>query len=288
MEPEVARRLWRRIEPYHAVVYFASERKERYDALGLKGGWMGYFASRSAAMGPVPPEVVIATFYNFNPGMVRRAIPDAWNYSSPEAVLAARYAIVDSVLRRLLDREIHGDDVKIASELARRAAEASPMDGRPLFAAHAGLEWPSDAHLALWHATTLLREFRGDGHVIALVAHQIGGLEAHVLSAAAGATPAEMLREFRRWSEDDWSAAEDGLRSRGLLDASGALTTDGKRLHTDIEAMTDRLAMPSFEALGPDDTAELERRLSPLVALIHRGAGIDYPNPIGLGAPDSG
>src|SRR4051812_37123976 len=46
-----ARRAWQVFEPYHAVIYFAPEARAAYTAAGLKGFWMGYFASRSAALG---------------------------------------------------------------------------------------------------------------------------------------------------------------------------------------------------------------------------------------------
>ena len=57
-----ARFLWQRLESYHGLIYFVPEADQHYTALGLEPGMMGYFASRAAAMGPVPAEVVIATF----------------------------------------------------------------------------------------------------------------------------------------------------------------------------------------------------------------------------------
>jgi len=285
MEASVARRMWRLLEPYHAVIYFAPEAKERYEAAGLKGGWMGYFASRGAAMGPVSAEVIIATFYNFHPGRVRRAIPDAWRYSSPDKVLAARFDAADAALRRLLGEDVDGDAIRQAATLARAASLLCTPEGRPLFSAHAALEWPSQPHLVLWHAATLLREFRGDGHVAALVAHQIDGCEAHVLVAAAGVVPAAMLRESRWWSEDEWDAAAGRLRDRELVDDAGALTLEGKELRAGIEDLTDALALPPFAALGDEECRKLEELMRPIVARIHAAHGIVYPNPIGLPIP---
>ena len=76
MEPVMARKMWRTLEPYHGLIYFAPEATAAYEALGVEG-FRGYFASRAAPMGPVPAEVVIATFFNFNPEVVRDAIPGA-------------------------------------------------------------------------------------------------------------------------------------------------------------------------------------------------------------------
>src|SRR5580658_1263845 len=77
------RRLWHRLEHLHAVTYFAPECREAHARAGLKGFWMGYFASRAAPLGPVGPGIVEALFFNFAPAMVRRAIPDAWDYVRP-------------------------------------------------------------------------------------------------------------------------------------------------------------------------------------------------------------
>src|SRR6266545_1815332 len=165
----LSRRMWRALEPYHALVYFIPETRQRTDALGLKGGWMSYFGTRAAPLGPVPAEVVAALFYNFHPEMVARAIPDAWSLSSPEALLQARLAAVDEGLRRLLGPGVESAAVAEAAELGEAAARPTSTAGRPLAAANAALPWPSEPHLRLWQATTVLREARGDGHVASLV-----------------------------------------------------------------------------------------------------------------------
>ena len=285
MTQSLARRMWHATEPYHALVYFAPEKTAAYDDAGLKGGWMGYFASRSAAMGAVGPEVVIATFYNFAPWMVRRAIPDAWSFSSPEVVLAARYRSADESLRRLLGDLVESDDLREAATLARRAAEACDLAGRPLFAAHAALPWPEAPHLVLWHASTLLREFRGDGHVASLLTAGIDGCEAHVLITASGIVPAETLRPARGWSEDDWAAATARLHARGLLDEDGALTEAGQLTRDEVERRTDELAAPPWRALGEADCERLVELMREPLARIQGGDGVPYPNPVGLPQP---
>jgi len=281
MDHTVARRMWQLLEPIHAVIYFAPEAKQAYTAAGLRGGWMGYFASRAAAMGAVPPGMVIATFYNFHPRMVRRAIPDAWAFSTPEKVLRARLEVADSALRRLLGSEIESDHIGAAAEIARRIAEAAEPPGRPLFAAHAALSWPDQRHLVLWHAATLLREHRGDGHVAMLLANEIDGLAAHVLIATDYETPAEMQRANRGWSEEEWAVAEDRLLVRGLIDASG-LTDAGRRLRAHIEDTTDRLALPPFAEVGARDCETLEAHLVEINRILTAGAAVPFPNPMGL------
>jgi hypothetical protein len=280
-----ARRMWQALETLHMTVYFAPEPRDAFRRAGLRGGWMGYFASRSAAMGPVPAEVVMATFYNFHPRMVRRAIPDAWGFAPPERVLAARYEGADAALRRLLGPWVEGAEVAQAAALARQAMEGRDPSGRPLFAAHAALPWPTEPHLALWHGATLYREFRGDGHVACLTVDGIDGCEAHVLAAGAGQLPGSVLREYRGWSDEEWAAAVERLRARGWVEADGSLTAAGRAARDAREGRTDDLATAPWDHLGPDACARLLALLDRPVRLVVEAGGIPFPNPVGLPAP---
>jgi len=282
MNVGMSRLLWQVLEPYHAVVYFSPEAKPAYAEAGLKGGWMGYFASRSAAFGPASADVVIATFYNFHPDMVRRAIPDAWTLSSPERVLAARTAVADATLRRLLGDGVVSDEIDEAAALAREAADSCDAAGRPLFAAHRSLGWPKDPHMELWHAATLLREHRGDGHVASLLAEGIDGCEAHVLAAAAGTVDAASQRSFRGWSEAEWDAAEERLHDRGYIDREGNLTDPGRALRELVEDRTDRLALAPFAAIGSAKAERLEELMMHASTTIASGGGVPFPNPMAL------
>jgi hypothetical protein len=254
----LARQAHRALEPIHTLVYFVPEAGERYSALGVTGGMRGYFASRSAALGVVPAEVVVATFYNFSPTHVAKAIPSVWDVTTPEQALEARLDVVDAALTRLLGEDIKSDEVAEAAALAREAAEAADIVGRPLFAAHAALPWPEQAHLQLWHAATLLREHRGDGHIAALVLAGLTGPEAAVTYSATGKSMNEqLLRSTRGYSEEQWDDVKNGLRARGLLDADGVLTDAGRQLRAGIEAQTDAAAAAPYEHLGADKTARL-------------------------------
>jgi hypothetical protein len=259
VEPRDAGRVARGLEPLHAMTYFAPETEQHLTKAGLQPGRMSYFAGRSAPMGAVGTAVVAATFYNFNPALVARSIPAAWALAAPTDVVAARFASVDAALRRML-----GDDVLISPEvaeaagLARRATEGARPDGRPLGAAHLAVEWPTEPHLVLWHALSILREHRGDGHVAMLVDAGLSGIEAIVSHVASGKG---FLRAFaqtsRGWSEQEWGAAVAGLTERGLLDERGALTEQGSDLRKRIEADTHRLGFEPWAHLGAEGTARL-------------------------------
>lgn len=258
LAPGVAGRANRALDSLHALVYFAPEADEELTGVGLESGRMCYFASRSAPMGPVPAGVTTATFYNFNPALVAKHIPRAWTLAAPEKILAARLRAADRALRRLLaDEVVKTPAVVEAAELAREAAVDLPPDARPLYAAHAELDWPDDAHLALWHAITLLREFRGDGHVAALITGGLSGLDALITHTATGRGFTEKAaKRTRGWSDEEWSAGEAALRERGILDDDG-LTLVGIEVREAVEADTDRLAAAPWQRLGEERTARL-------------------------------
>jgi hypothetical protein len=264
MDPVVARKCWRTLEPYHGLVYFTPEATAAYNAIGLEPG-QHYFASRAAALGPVPAEVVIATFFNFHPALVRAAIPSAWDVASPEAILAARVEGAGVGLRLAVGEALVSPELKEALELARVAAEVAVEDpaGRPLFAAHAALAWPADPVVALWHAIALLREYRGDGHIAVLVAEGVGPCEALVIHGATGEVPSAVLQASRAWPDDEWAAAEERLRQRGWLDADGALTDAGRAHRQWVEDRTDQNALKPWAALGDVGAARLRALVRP-------------------------
>lgn len=273
-EPALVRRIHRVIEPYHTVVYFAPERIDVYHRLGI-GAAAGYFASRSAPLGRVPVQVVTATFFNFSPELVAAAMDGVWDATTPEDLLTARLEVADASLRaRLGDAIVESDEMARAATLARQAAEEATdyVEGRPLFAAHTALDWPTEPHLVLWHATTLLREFRGDGHIATLVTTGLDGLDAIVINAASRQIPEAFLRATRGWDDAAWTRAIDLHRQTGwLVDADPsnpeperlALTPDGVEQREAIEAATDRASTLPWLAIGTDAIEELETLMTP-------------------------
>lgn len=260
-----ARFLWQRLEPIHGMIYFVPEADERYAALGLDPGMMGYFGSRSAAMGAVTADVVVATFYNFEPGGVHAVVPEVWRRTTPDALWSARLDAVDAAMRRLLGELVGSADIARAAELLRRAVDGCRPEGRPLFAGHLAQAWPDDPHLALWFGVTLLREYRGDGHVACLTHAAVSGVEALVIHGATGAVRPKVLQATRAWSDDAWQTAAHGLMARGWLSADGALTLLGRSTREEIEQRTDELAAAPWSLLAEDDAiwlAALGKELS--------------------------
>jgi hypothetical protein len=262
------------------MIYFTPHGADAYAQIGITHQRMTYFASRSAAMGPVPAETVIATFFNFNPAIIREVIPAAWAVATPAQVLAARMEAVDRSLRQAWGDDVESAQVREAADLARRAAEqaAGRPQGRPLFAGHAALPWPDAPHLVLWQAQTLLREYRGDGHVALLLTSGLDGLQALITHAATGSIPAEALRTTRAWSEQEWAAGVARVRELGWL-ADGrelALSEAGQRGRQSIEDRTDELAVYPYEAIGEDGCHRLAALTGPLSAAV-MAADLGFP-----------
>lgn len=273
MDPHLAGRAARSLEPLHAFGYFAPEVEAEVTALGVRRGRGAYFASRSAPMGRVGAGTVAATFFVFNPSLVAHFIPAAWEAASPEQVVAARYRGVSSAWTRLVGEDAATSSrVAEAAELARTAAAAVTVEGRPLCAAHADLPWPEQPHLVLFQALTLLREHRGDGHVATLVGAGLSGLEALITHTATGRGFTRAAAQATRgWSDDDWAAGVASLRDRDLVTDDEQLTDQGRVLREEIESRTDAAAAGPWETLGEPGLARLVELGRPLVATVRAG-----------------
>jgi DNA-binding MarR family transcriptional regulator len=283
-EPGLARRFFDRLEPVHAVTYFAPEARAALDGLGFRGFWMGYFAARSAPLGVVPAELVTAAFYNFAPERVARAIPAAWDFATPADALRVRQESAVAALRRCGVGD--DDDVSAVADLAAKAARSAPLDGRPLFAANVALEWPEEPVAKLWHAVTLLREQRGDGHIAVLATLGISGRESNVLHAAAGRVPKQFIMRSRDYDDAQWNRLRDRLIGRGLLDSDDNLTDAGRELKQRLEDTTDSLALSALAALDDDEVETLFQSLTPITRKVVSAGDVPSATPMGLSRGD--
>ncbi|MEV4262952.1 helix-turn-helix domain-containing protein [Kribbella sp. NPDC049584] len=251
------------IEPI-ATVTFSDVTNEAFLAIGMRNYWDGYFAGRAAPLGLAPAEVVHAVFYNFADGEVARHIPRVWGKTTPEEAIAVRERGSADALRQRIGELSDSPGLVQVADLATRAAVSAPTEGRVLYAGLRALDIPEEPVARLWHATTLLREHRGDGHNIALVAHGIGGTEAHVLMALALGMRAEQFGRIHHLPKAQLTAVVDGLRDRGLVDAAGGFTDAGRETKQRIEALTDQLAAPAYDVLSADELDDLIAGLEPI------------------------
>lgn len=285
MEPTatLARRLWQAIEPLHAAVYFHPEPAEVLKRLGARGWWMGYFAGRFAPLGPIGPAPATAMAFGFAPSMVARALPEVWRRMVPGEVVEARVQSAGTVLRSTLPGT--GEAVGELAKLLAEAATACRYEGRPLAAGWLAVDAGDDPFVQLWLQATVLREHRGDGHVIAAVSLGLRGLDAVLTHVATGAVTRELMQRNRGWTDEEWEEGSRRLHAKGLLDRDGRLTKSGGAIRRQLEDMTDRLACGPVERLGQlgvERTIELALPLSR--RLIDTGV-VPVPNTIGFPRP---
>ncbi|GAB3591496.1 hypothetical protein GCM10027446_09640 [Angustibacter peucedani] len=270
----VARRMFDLTEPICLVNFFSDEPDEAMAELGFRGYWDGYFAGRSAPLGLVPAEVVHAAFYNFADGEAARHVPKVWRTTTPEAAHAARERGCVKALRRILGDQVATPGLARAADLLAQAATSAPTEGRVMYAGLRALPVPEEPVARLWHAANMLREHRGDGHITALMAEQIGGTEAHVLTALdSGVHPAETFGRIHHLPAERLAEVMGGLRERGLLDDDGRFTDAGRATKDRVEALTDALAEAPYAALSPQELDELLTVLEPIAArLVETGS----------------
>jgi len=262
----MARRMFELVEPIGAIPYAADEPNDAMFALGFTDYWDTYFAGRAAPLGIVPAEVVDALFYNFAPGEVARHIPTVWRTTTPEAAIEARQAGCVRALRRILGDHVDTPEFSRAADLLTRAATSAPYEGRPMYAALRAIPIPDDVVARLFHAASLLREHRGDGHIAALMVEGVGGLEAHVLLALDMGMPAEKFGRIHHLPAAQRTAVVDGMCERGLIGDDGWLSAEGRAVKQRVEALTDDLAANPYECLEPGELDELMATLEPLAA----------------------
>ncbi|MFG3719158.1 hypothetical protein ACGF8D_15295 [Streptomyces massasporeus] len=284
VEPARVRQMWHLLEPLHAVLYYAPEAFEEASVLGYGTDerWPSYFPYRAAPLGEAGPEQVASAFYSFSPRMVAEHVEPAWRIASPVAVIEARTRAVDRAYRALFGDRVTGPELAEAAVLARRAAEAADTAARPLAAANAALDWPRAPHLQLWHAATILREHRGDGHLAALLTAGLDPVESLVSFAAIGAASVKRF-ESRGWSPQEWTAARDRLIARGLVGADGAATEAGRALRRSVERHTDQLAAGPWQSLGPAGTDRLAELLGDFWVAVLASGLLPSETTLGIG-----
>jgi hypothetical protein len=258
---ENARRLRNAVEPVAAGVYFAPEAHKAYASLGFAGSpasqggvarpdMKAYFTSRGACMGQIAGEVVAAAFGCFNPRVVTPAVQTGWQVASREAILTAREDGASAMLQRVLGDEPEGLDR--TTDLLRRAATQAAWEGRPIYGGLRSLGFPGYPLGDLWRAADLVREHRGDSHVITWAVGGVDAVEILLLTEQWWGLPARSYTPTRGWTDADMDAGFDRLRRRGLMSGGEQLTDAGRAFREEIEVRTDELERPLLDALGTD------------------------------------
>lgn len=286
-ELTTVRNMWMLLEPLHAVIYYAPEAFAEAADLGYEvaSRWPSYFAWRASPIGETGAHLSTAIFHSFAPTMVAEYVPAVWQVSSPAEIVEARDRAADRALSHILGDRLRSEAVAEAAELARTAANAADLAGRPLAAANSDLPWPEEPHMVLWRASTILREHRGDGHIAALLAAGLGPCESLVSFAATGAAPIQVFAS-RGWDSDTWNEAHDNLIARQWINADGTATDAGLHGRAEIENTTDTLASLPWTALGPDRTSRLAALAAPLTRVIAASGILPTQSTLGMRNPN--
>ncbi|MFE6975905.1 hypothetical protein [Streptomyces sp. NPDC057682] len=275
-----ARQCAQALNALHSIPYFTSDLADELAPFGIDDHSTVYLAGRASPLGIVDPAVVTAAFNSFAPRLVAERIPALWDLVPPERALRAREDASAAALERLLGTEtVHSPQLAEAAKLATVAAGACALPGRPLYAANSVLPQPERPHAALWHAATMLREHRGDGHVAVLGHYRLTGVDSLVIDCASTHGMAkEIVMPMRGWTEEEWAAGRERLAGRGLVDAAGLLTARGAKLRDEVEAETTWLDRRPYDALGAEHVEQLALYVRDLVETA-ADAGV-FPPPL--------
>jgi len=205
-------------------------------------------------MGQVTGPVVAAAFGVFNPRVVEPAVDAGWRITDRDTILAAREGVATDMLRRVLGDE--PDGLARATELLRRAAASAPWAGHPIYGGLRSLGFPGTPLGDLWRAADLVREHRGDSHVLTWAVGGVDAVEILLLTEQWWGLPTRSYAPTRGWTNADMDAGFEHLEERGLMTSNEELTDAGRAFREEIEIRTDELERPLLDALS-DNLDEL-------------------------------
>lgn len=246
--------IWSALDDIHAVVYHQKNHGDSYTKLGLDHPWLGYFSSRSAPLGKASPELVTATFFGFSPGLIHRYVPRVWDVVSPEDVLAARLEIAERAFGQL------DEDVTHLADSLTEVLRGLTLAGASLAAAHLALPAPQTPVLKLWHAASVLREFRGDRHWAVLTAAGLDGASANALAVATDRYQPSQ-QKLSGWRDPEWDQAFTNLKTRGWVDENRQATESGIAARTQLEEATSRVTMAGLDTEATARLLTLEHKI---------------------------
>ena len=262
-----ARRLGGALEPVIGQVYFAPECHARYAALGFGASprdlngvaapdGAAYFTSRGSLLGQVPGQVVAAAFGVFRPDVVVAAVAQGWQLTDAPTIRDERDAGALEQLDRLIGSE--PDGLHAVAPALERGAGAVRTEGRTLTAGLTALDIPDHPLGPLFRHGDVLREYRGDSHIAAWVTAGLTAIEIGLLTELYWGLPLRSYSRTRAWSDEQFDAGEELLRSKGLITSDGSFTDAGRELREQVEQDTDRQLTPVLDAIGDDLDPALE------------------------------
>jgi hypothetical protein len=228
-------------------------------------------------MGRVGPGIVTAVFYSFASRNVAAAIPTVWETATPDQFVEARFNGLGAAWDRIMGQSSLAPDQEVvvrAGEIADKAATNGEAAGHPLYAANLSVQPPDNPVSKLFHAATLIREYRGDCHNNLLAVNQIDGCQAHILMVAIGAEERSKAQTSRGYSDDEWVAGSEDLIARGLIDQDQNISPEGRAFRSELELRTNLLMATLFDAITDAELGELQALTAPIEIAIAESSSL--------------
>lgn len=210
--------------------YFTPTTMARGTELGLKGPQF-YFIGRGGLLGNCDSSVVAAAFGYFNPEVIKRAWDSSRQVVDP--LVAGRAHLECSAVtgREKLSNVANLDSFIAAADKVNSAANPEAL---ALYAAFKSEPLVSDAPGRAMQLVSVLREFRGSAHLVAVRAMGLTGKQAHFIKR-----PNDVA--MFGWSAEDAPQIDDDARRR--LD--------------EAEKVTDQIVAPAFAVLNEKERHDL-------------------------------
>ena len=212
--------------------YFTPSTMARGTELGLKGPQF-YFIGRGGLLGNCDSTVVASAFGYFNPEVIERAWDSSRAVIEPIAAGLAHFECSAVTGREKLS-SLEGLAAFITA--AEKVNQAANPEALALYAAFKSAPLVDDLPGRAMQLVSILREFRGSAHLVAVRAMGLTGKQAHFIKR-----PNDVA--MFGWSPDD--APEIG--------------DDDRRRLTEAESLTDRIVAPAYAVL---DEAERDHLLA--------------------------
>jgi len=206
--------------------YFTPETGARGATLGLDP-YQFYALGRGGVLGDVEPAVVSAAFGYFNPALVAGLWNSAKAIVSPR-VAGSAYMEASGDHGRLKLSGVEGLDAFVAA--AEKVLAATDVDGFSLFAGVASEPRADDLPARAMQLLTVLREYRGGAHLVAVRAV---GLTTKVAHFAKRPDDIAMFG----WSPADAPVIDDAIQTKMAA----------------AEALTDVLVTPAYAVLDANE-----------------------------------
>lgn len=237
---ELVKSVCPKIAQLGGAFYFDPATLARGKELGLDG-MRFYVLGRGGVLGDVEPAVVQSAFGYFAAGSIQKLWTTATEKLAPREA-AREYQQCTSAFGRGRFASL---DLGAFAQAGEKVIAAAQPAGLTLFAGWAAEPRATDVPAHAMQVATVLREFRGSAHLVAVLASGLTAERAHLIRRP------EMYKAF------------------GYDEASAATVTDEERFQLDAaEALTDQLVLAAYSVLSSTEADALDAGATAMLAAL--------------------